>query len=175
MRVKALVSESTQWQMISWPTSRLVLAAFRAASGTFASASRKALRPALVLVDQLRAVGLDERQGGLLRREWGDPLTEIARPLASLSFYNSGDVSEPTRWSPTGAWFGRGAPMGTPTSQPALGETDLEGGELAVALTWTPVEARRLSTYLVGMGWHDVRTEKIALADLAGAATRSTL
>lgn len=49
----------------------------------------------------------------------------------------------------------------------ALGETDLEGGELSVALTWTPVEARRLSTYLVGMGWHDVRTEKIALADLA--------
>ena len=49
----------------------------------------------------------------------------------------------------------------------AMGETDLEGGELAVALTWTPVEARRLSTYLVGMGWHDVRTEKIALADLA--------
>jgi hypothetical protein len=49
----------------------------------------------------------------------------------------------------------------------ALGDTDLDEGERRVALTWTPVEARRLGTYLVGMGWHDVRIEKIALADLA--------
>jgi hypothetical protein len=51
----------------------------------------------------------------------------------------------------------------------ALGtaEEELDETERRVALTWTPVEARRLSTYLVGMGWHDVRTEKIALAELA--------
>jgi hypothetical protein len=51
----------------------------------------------------------------------------------------------------------------------ALGsaEEELDDAERRVALTWTPVEARRLSTYLVGMGWHDVRTEKIALAELA--------
>src|SRR5438067_12161206 len=46
-------------------------------------------------------------------------------------------------------------------------EGDLDEAERRVALTWTPVEARRLSTYLVGMGWHGVRTEKIALAELA--------
>jgi hypothetical protein len=49
----------------------------------------------------------------------------------------------------------------------AIGQTDLRDGELSIVLTWTPVEARRLATYLVGMGWHDVRTEKIALAELA--------
>src|SRR5919199_5690740 len=51
----------------------------------------------------------------------------------------------------------------------ALGsaEEELDEAERRVALTWTPVEARRLSTYLVGMGWHDVRTERIALAELA--------
>ena len=44
---------------------------------------------------------------------------------------------------------------------------ELDEKERAVARTWTPVEARRLGAYLVGMGWHDVRTEKIALAELA--------
>src|SRR5689334_12575762 len=63
-------------------------------------------------------------------------------------------------------WAGR-ADGNTYEISRAMGETDLRDGELAVALTWTPVEARRLSTYLVGMGWHDVRNEKIALADLA--------
>lgn len=42
----------------------------------------------------------------------------------------------------------------------------LEAAERTVAQTWTPVEARRLGAYLVGMGWHDVRIEKIALGDL---------
>jgi hypothetical protein len=79
-----------------------------------------------------------------------------------------GRVSEPT---PLVAhrclvWAGR-ADGNTYEISRALGETDLEDGELAVALTWTPVEARRLHTYLVGMGWHDVQTQKIALADLA--------
>jgi hypothetical protein len=43
----------------------------------------------------------------------------------------------------------------------ALGSSDeeLDEGERRVALTWTPVEARRLSTYLVGMGWHDELAE----------------
>jgi hypothetical protein len=63
-------------------------------------------------------------------------------------------------------WAGR-ADGNTYEISRAIGATDLEDGELSVALTWTPVEARRLSTYLVGMGWHDVRTEKIALADLS--------
>ena len=63
-------------------------------------------------------------------------------------------------------WAGR-ADGNTYEISRALGTTDLEGGELAVALTWTPVEARRLGTYLVGMGWHDVRIEKIPLADLS--------
>jgi len=63
-------------------------------------------------------------------------------------------------------WAGR-ADGNTYEISRAMGQTDLVDGELAVALTWTPVEARRLSTYLVGMGWHDVRTEKIALADLS--------
>lgn len=63
-------------------------------------------------------------------------------------------------------WAGR-ADGNTYEISRSVGETDLRDGELAVALTWTPVEARRLSTYLVGMGWHEVRNEKIALADLS--------
>ena len=42
----------------------------------------------------------------------------------------------------------------------------LKGVERTVAQTWTPVEARRLGAYLVGMGWHDVRVERVALGDL---------
>lgn len=41
-----------------------------------------------------------------------------------------------------------------------------EAGELTIAMTWTPVEARRLGAYLVGMGWHDVGVERVALAEL---------
>src|SRR5438876_9847155 len=65
-------------------------------------------------------------------------------------------------------WAGRADGTSYEISR-ALGTADeqLDESERRVALTWTPVEARRLSTYLVGMGWHDVRTEKIALADLA--------
>ena len=44
---------------------------------------------------------------------------------------------------------------------------ELDEKERSVARTWTPVEARRLGAYLVGMGWHDVRIERIALADLS--------
>ena len=46
------------------------------------------------------------------------------------------------------------------------GADELDEQERTVARTWTPVEARRLGAYLVGMGWHDVRVEKIALAEL---------
>jgi len=65
-------------------------------------------------------------------------------------------------------WAGR-ADGNTYEISRALGsaEEEVDDAERRVALTWTPVEARRLSTYLVGMGWHDVRTEKIALAELA--------
>jgi hypothetical protein len=49
----------------------------------------------------------------------------------------------------------------------ALAASDLTESERFVARTWTPVEARRLGTYLVGMGWHDVKVERIALADLS--------
>lgn len=63
-------------------------------------------------------------------------------------------------------WAGR-ADGNTYEISRALGSGELDDGEHAVALTWTPVEARRLSTYLVGMGWHDVRVERIALAELA--------
>lgn len=49
---------------------------------------------------------------------------------------------------------------------------ELDEKERAVARTWTPVEARRLGAYLVGMGWHDVRIERITLADLAEGRRR---
>ena len=91
----------------------------------------------------------------------------LARPTARQAG-TIGRVSEPT---PLVAhrclvWAGR-ADGNTYEISRAMGDTDLEGGELAVAMTWTPVEARRLHTYLVGMGWHDVQTQKIALADLS--------
>lgn len=64
-------------------------------------------------------------------------------------------------------WAGRADGNTYEISRALPEDGDLDAGERRVALTWTPVEARRLSTYLVGMGWHDVRTEKIALAALA--------
>lgn len=63
-------------------------------------------------------------------------------------------------------WAGR-ADGNTYEISRALDDDGLEPLERTVARTWTPVEARRLGAYLVGMGWHDVRVEKIALADLA--------
>jgi len=44
---------------------------------------------------------------------------------------------------------------------------DLDEVERAMRMTWTPVEARRLATYLTGMGWHDVGIERIALANIS--------
>jgi hypothetical protein len=64
-------------------------------------------------------------------------------------------------------WAGRADGNTYEISRALAPDGDLDEGERRVALTWTPGEARRLSTYLVGMGWHDVRTEKVALADLA--------
>jgi hypothetical protein len=65
-------------------------------------------------------------------------------------------------------WAGR-ADGNTYEISRALGSDgqQLAESERRIALTWTPVEARRLSTYLVGMGWHDVGMERIALAELA--------
>lgn len=62
-------------------------------------------------------------------------------------------------------WAGR-ADGNTYEISRSLSEVDMDVSERSVILTWTPVEARRLSAYLVSQGWHDVRIERIAMADL---------